>query len=75
MTEGVTSYAYRVGEAVLDPALLSISLLLVAFCMLWPLAAIPSAFLFVLCCVGLWIAGLPFPYSRHERAARLRGSK
>jgi hypothetical protein len=36
------------------------------------LAAIPPAFLFVLCCVGLWIAGLPFPYSRQEREARWR---
>ena len=36
------------------------------------LAAIPPAFLFVLCCVGLWIAGLPFPYSRQERKPRWR---
>jgi hypothetical protein len=38
-------------------------------------ALIPPAFLFVICCAGLWIAGLPFPYSRQERAARSRGSK
>jgi hypothetical protein len=40
-----------------------------------PFAAIPPAFLFVLCCAGLWIAGLPFPYSRQERKTRSRGSK
>jgi hypothetical protein len=38
-------------------------------------AAIPPAFRFVLCCAGLWIAGLPFPYSRQDRAVRSRGSK
>jgi hypothetical protein len=38
-------------------------------------ALIPPAFLFVICCAGLWIAGLPFPYSQQERAARSRGSK
>ena len=31
-------------------------------------AAIPPAFLFVLCCAGLWNAGLPFPYSHRVRA-------
>ena len=44
MTDTVAGYAYRFGEAlahyILNPALLSISLLLAAFCMLWLLAAI-----------------------------------
>ena len=35
-------------------------------------AAIPPAFLFALCCAGLWIAGLPFPYSQQERETRRR---
>ena len=35
-------------------------------------AAIPPAFLFALCCAGLWIAGLPFPYSQQERKTRGR---
>ena len=44
MSEAVTAYAYRVGEAVaayiLDPALLSVTLLVAAFWMLWVLVAL-----------------------------------